>query len=211
MIFAALVAMSGAVAIGAWNIGDRHMYPILAILPIYLFARVARYGMNREWLARFAVACLVALVLFPAIRSAMMSVPAFSRGGQFGTLQPFEALAADLAQRGIVDGTLVTPDIKIGGNLRAFNSELRIVSPDSHRAFPAPRRAADDRSCVLVWAEHDDRGPDLSDGLPRERIEVRSAPSAIRQSVTGTWWLVRLDPQSQQCRGWVGDAANHAN
>ncbi len=125
-----------------------------------------------------------------------MSVPLLSRGGQFGTLLPFEPLTAALAQRGIVDGTVVTPDIKVGGNLRSFNPNLRIVSQESYRLVPVPRRVSDDRSCVLVWSANDARGLALAGTLPagtpgrpiravvdprprRGRVVGRAARSAI--------------------------------
>lgn len=199
MVFAALLATIGAVLIGASTIGERYMYPILTIVPIYLFARVARYGMDRTWIPRFAVVLLAALFVVPALRAVTMSVPLLSRGGQLGTLLPFEALTAALTQRGIVDGTVVTPDIKVGGNLRSFNPNLRIVSQESYRLNPPPRRASDDRSCVLVWAGNDGRGPALAGTLPRERLDVQSAPSWFRQPVTALWWLARLDPKSKLC------------
>jgi hypothetical protein len=128
-----------------------------------------------------------------------MSVPVLSRGGQLGTLLPFEGLTAALAQRGIVDGTVVTPDIKVGGNLRSFNPNLRVVSQESYRLGPPPRRASDERSCVLVWSGNDARGPALAATLPQERLDVQSAPSWFRQPVTAVWWLARLDPQSKLC------------
>jgi len=201
MLFAALLATIGAVLVGASNIGERYMYPILTIVPIYLFARVARYGMDRTWVPRFAVVLLAALFVVPALRAVTMSVPLLSRGGQLGTLLPFEALTAALAQHGIVNGTVVTPDIKVGGNLRSFNPNLRTVSQESYRLNPPPRRASDDRSCVLVWAGNDARGPALAGTLPRERLDVQLAPSWFRQPVTAVWWLARLDPKSKLC-GW---------
>jgi hypothetical protein len=199
IIFAALLAMIGAVLFGASTIGERHMYPILTIVPIYLFSRVSRYGMDRAWIPRFGAVLLAALFLVPALRAVTMSVPFLSRGGQLGTLQPFESLTAALAQRGIVDGTVVTFDVKLGGNLRSFNPNLRIVSQDSYRLVPAPRRASDARSCVLVWSGNDARGPALTGTLPRQRLDVQSTPSWIRQPVTAVWWLARLDPQSKLC------------
>jgi hypothetical protein len=199
MILAALLATAGAVLIGASDIGERHMYPILAIAPIYLFARAARYGMDRTWIPRFAAVVLAALFIVPALRVATMSVPLLSRGGQFGTLLPFEPLTAALAQRGIVDGTVVTPDIKVGGNLRSFNPNLRIVSQESYRLVPVPRRVSDDRSCVLVWSANDARGLALAGTLRRERLDVQSAPSWIRGPVAAVWWVARLDPRSKLC------------
>jgi hypothetical protein len=203
MVFAALLATLGAVSIGASHLGERYMYPILTITPLYLYARVARGDRDGLWIRRFAVGAVVVFVGLIGLRVAVLSVPLLNKNGQYGTLLPFESLAAALQERGIADGTVVTAEILTAGNLRSFIANLRVVSPESYRLVPVPRRASDENSCVLVWNDRSALNADLAGALgdrARERLENRSAPSLSRTPSRAVWWLARLDPQSLVCR-----------
>ena len=68
MIFATLIAAIGIAAIGATNIGERYMHPILIVAPVYVFARIARLAPEQARVRGFVLIALVAALVIFAIR-----------------------------------------------------------------------------------------------------------------------------------------------
>jgi 4-amino-4-deoxy-L-arabinose transferase-like glycosyltransferase len=203
MIFAAVIAAIGIAALGATNVAERYMHPILMIAPAYVFARVARLAPGEERVRAFAVFSVMAALVVFGIRFAAATDNPITRKLGRGLLVPYAELADALKTRGVVDGTLLSPIVRDAGNLRAFLPNLRVVAGESLRVVRPPRRTSDDRSCVLVWPEG--RGPEArrlvsADPLQAERIDVAAKPPGIVAPQTGTWYFVRLDPRSAPCR-----------
>jgi hypothetical protein len=125
-----------------------------------------------------------------------------TRETERGLLLPYQGLAEALQARGIEDGTALSPSVRDAGNLRAALPKLRVIASDSLRIERVPRRASDDRSCILFW-------PERFDGVARRmaefdenavvKIEVPDRPGLIAMRAAD-WSLVRLDPKSQACR-----------
>jgi hypothetical protein len=203
MIFAALIAALGIAATGTTNIAERYMHPILIVAPVYVFARVVRIAPDEINLRRFAVFALAAAAVVFLVRFVAATDNPLTRGMGRGLLLPFADLTSALNARGIVDGTVVSPRVREAGNLRAFDPNLRVVTRESQRVIPPPRRASDDRSCVLVWAEaHDNDARQLTRGLALspERLEIPERRRGLVATPPTTWLFARLDPKSPLCK-----------
>jgi hypothetical protein len=202
MLFAAVIAAVGIAASGATNIAERYMHPILIIAPIYVFARIARLTPDEMNLRRFAVFALGAAVTVFAVRFVAATDNPVTRGMRRGLLLPYADLASALKARGIVDGTVASPRVREAGNLRAFEPNLRVVTRESQRVLPPPRRASDARSCVILWARGDDEDARRMAGqaLSPERIEIPAQRYRLIATPAITWSFARLDPKSAVCR-----------
>jgi hypothetical protein len=202
MLFAALIAAVGIAATGATNIAERYMHPILIIAPIYVFARIVRLAADEMVLRRFAVFAMGAAATVFVVRFVAATDNPLTRGMGRGLLLPYAELASALKARGIVDGTVASPRVREAGNLRAFDPNLRVVARESQRAVPAPRRASDERSCVILWIEGDDGSARrmVGEALSPERIEIPAQRYRLIATPATTWSLMRLDPKSPVCR-----------
>jgi hypothetical protein len=203
MAFAALLSMIGILLIGATNIGERYMHAILIATPVYVFARVERLAPGEERIRRFAVFAVVAAFIGLGMRVLVYTDTGLTRRAERRAMIPYESLTRSLAERGLADGTAISPGIRDAGNLRAFLPSLRVMSPESYRLVRPPRRPADDRSCILIWELDLEDGARLLapiEGLPRERFEAASPPSIFGAPRRSVWEMVRLDPASPVCR-----------
>ncbi|MEX2128712.1 MAG: glycosyltransferase family 39 protein [Xanthobacteraceae bacterium] len=202
MIFAAALAAAGIALAGATNIAERYMHPILMVAPVYVFARVARLAPGAESVRRFAAFALGAALAIFAVRFIAATDNPLTRKAERGLLQPYAELADAFNARGIVDGTVLSSRVRESGNLRAFLPDLRVVARESYRAERPPRRASDDRSCVVIWAQGEEaetRHFAPIDSLQAERLDVTSRPSPIIAPASRTWFIARLDPKSPAC------------
>ncbi len=202
MIAAAALAVVGIFAIGATNIAERYMHPILMIAPVYVFARIARMDARTDHMRRFAVFMLAAAIVIFGIRILAFSDNGITKRADRLAFVPFEPLAKELEKRGIGDGTVVTFDVREAGNLRAFLPGLRAVANDSFGILHAPRRPSDERSCVAVYSEahNDPRKTARIGAFASERIEVSSPSSKLGAPRRGVWLLAKLDPKSAACQ-----------
>jgi hypothetical protein len=202
MIFAAVIAAIGIVATGTTNVAERYMHPILIVAPIYIFARIVRLAADETALRRFAVFALAAAAVVFAVRFVAATDNPLTRGMGRGLLLPYAELVGALKERGIVDGTVASPRVRDAGNLRAFDPNLRVVTRESQRVVPPPRRASDERSCVLIWAQgqDDDAKRMAGETLPPVRIEIPAQRYRLIATPATTWSFVRLDPKSPVCR-----------
>jgi hypothetical protein len=202
MLCAAFIAAIGIAASGATNIAERYMHPILIIAPIYVFARIVRLAPEEMNLRRLAAFALGAAATVFVVRFVAATDNPLTRGMGRGLLLPYADLASALKARGIVDGTVVSPRVREAGNLRAFDPNLRVVTPDSQRVVPPPRRASDERSCVIVWpqGQDDDARRIAGPALSPERLEIQAQRFRLIATRATTWFLARLDPKSPACR-----------
>jgi hypothetical protein len=167
-----------------------------------VFARVARLAPGEESVRRFVAFALGAAVVIFVVRFVAATDNPLTREAGRGLLLPYAELADAFKARGVADGTVISARVRDAGNLRAFLPELRVIARESYRAERPPRRASDDRSCVLIWA----RGEEAEvsrfaaiDLLKAEQLEIVSKPSAIIAPAARTWFVARLDPKSAAC------------
>jgi hypothetical protein len=203
MLFALALAAVGIAAWGATNVAARYMHPILVIAPVYVFARIARLAPGEERIRQYATFAVAVAIVILTVRFAAAVDNPLTQWTERRFLLPYAGLADALKERGIEDGTVVGPDVREAGNIRAFLPNLRVVAGDSLRVERVPRRASDERSCVLVWTELHDAGARRMapfDPAAAEKIEVRKEPGGLIATRAATWSMVRLDPNAQVCR-----------
>lgn len=203
MLFAALLAAVGIAALGATNIAERYMHPILIVAPVYVFARVRRIADRPEMVRNAGLFAAGAAIFLFVFRFAAATDNPLTQNLSRGLLAPYAGLAELLKARGITEGTVLTVRVREAGNLRAFNPDLRVIAKDSLRPMPPPRRPADNRSCVLLWAERQEReAASIAPlgGLQIERLDVEASASVIFGTRPGTWFMARLEPGSPACR-----------
>ncbi len=143
------------VVTGATYVKERHMHPLLLLLPIYLFADLERFGFRRQWRWLGIVIVALASVSFFARVPALFAPDTFWCGGKCRHMKPYADLKAPLEAMGAAKATLIADNGYTGGNLRVLFPDARVVT----RAIPA-RTPPRDR-CFFVW-EEGDREPALS-------------------------------------------------
>jgi len=203
----ALAAISIAL-VGASKIETRYVCPLLATVPIWACARIARLAPEPRRLRRIAATAVSCAALLFAVRvltffdtevSTRLSSYRVVRDYREFTV-PYDGLAAELEAHGVTGGTLVAAGIREAGNMRAYLPDLRVISGDSSRIEPPPRRAGDRGGCVFLWKD------DERDVM--RRWAQHDLASAVRLAVTtstmwgsrhGVWYLLRADPRSPIC------------
>ncbi|GAB4516435.1 MAG: hypothetical protein Tsb0019_15810 [Roseibium sp.] len=203
VLTALLIALTGAT-----YVKERHMHPLLLLLPVFLFADLERFGFRRQWRWLAAVVIAVAAVAFLARVPGIAAPDRFWCGGNCRHMKPYDDLRAPLAKLGAAEATLVADDGYTGGNLRVLFPGARVVT----KAIPA--RTPPRERCFFVWEE--------GDTAPALAAEERFARNAFWQAspplsagfLAGawphlwkeagwrtTWWGVAvLSPDEPVCR-----------
>lgn len=184
---------------------QRADYAVHSLLPMFVVALVwltekARQSAPSPARIRAFVAIMLTLTLVALLgRAANMFVldPVCSKC-RWGV--PYAGLAEQLRARGFQDGTLVTDDVELGGNLRRFFPDARFVLSGHAIAPPETRRNRAGRSAV-VWSSRngeeaipDGLRPYVAGARP-ERLQVPWRhlwkPEGYRHS---SWRMVILAP-----------------
>lgn len=200
MIFALLIAAIGIVFSGATNIAARYMHPMLFIAPVYVFARIARLApaIAARYYGDLAVIFAIAILF---IRFVAVTDNPLTRSAERSLLMPYERLAAAIAQRGLVRGTIASVDVRDAGNLRAFIPELRVTALNSQRVQRVPR---DNKlPCSFIWMKGQEgfaRAVIGAEADKAEKIEIAGRAGGLLASRGGVWYLARLEPNSPACR-----------
>jgi hypothetical protein len=209
MLFACALAALGTVLWGATNIGSRYMHPLLFIAPVYVFARIARLAPGEQRLRQYAWVAIAFAIAVLGVRLIAVTDNPLTRERERRLLIPYTALAEALKERGIDRGTVLSPSVRESGNLRAILPELRVMAENSFRSERVPRRASNNYSCVLVWAEGQDFAARRMGGFPRaefqpggavEHIKIKEHVNGLVAKHSGNWLMIRLDPGSEACR-----------
>ncbi|MBN9669758.1 ArnT family glycosyltransferase [Roseibium aggregatum] len=196
------------VVTGATYVKERHMHPLMLLLPIFLFADLERFSFQRQWRWLAALVVAFAAVAFLARVPALFAPDRFWCGGNCRHMKPYADLKAPLAELGGADATLIADNGYTGGNLRMLFPGARVVT----KAIPARTPPRD--KCFFVW-EDGEREPKRT---AEERFEKRGfgdhgRPLSARY-LTGswphlwkeeawrtTWWgVAELDPGDPICR-----------
>ncbi|MCX2723384.1 ArnT family glycosyltransferase [Roseibium salinum] len=206
----AMIALTALIIVvtGATYVKERHMHPLMLLLPIYLFADLERFGFQRRWRWLAAIVIAVAAVAFLARVPGLAAPDRFWCGGNCRHMKPYADLQAPLAGLGAADATLIADDGYTGGNLRVLFPDARIVTS----AIPA--RTAAREKCFFIW-EEGDRQPAAPAGERFARVAFWEAQAPLSvHYLTGTWphlwkgpdwrstwWgVAELDPSAPACR-----------
>jgi 4-amino-4-deoxy-L-arabinose transferase-like glycosyltransferase len=139
---------------GASVFSERWMHAALMILPVALFALLARDPPSPRATGAFLGMVVVTIVLVLGVRVGQYALGA-DWCGKCRHLVPFAELAEGLKAHGFRRGTIVVPpdEFHIGGNLRVAFPDSRVVDPAYPLAvWPAPGEG----QCLAVWRPHRD-------------------------------------------------------
>jgi 4-amino-4-deoxy-L-arabinose transferase-like glycosyltransferase len=193
---------------GATYVKERHMHPLMLLLPIFLFADLERFGFEKQW--RWLGAIIVALVavVFLARVPGILAPDRFWCGGKCRHMKPYADLKTPLAVLGAANATLIADNGYTGGNLRVLFPDARVVT----NAIPA--RTAPRDKCFYIW-EQGESEPQENAADRFKSVAFWDAEQPVAASYkTGswshlwkepdwrtTWWgVAELDPGSPICR-----------
>ena len=203
LLTAVMIALTGAT-----YVKERHMHPLMLLLPIYLFADLERFGFRRQWRwLSIVVAATVAVVFFARIPG-LLAPDRVWCGGKCRHMKPYEDIRQPLAELGADRATLVADDGYTGGNLRVLFPDARVVT----NAIPA--RGPPRERCFFVWEEGDEQPGSPADQRFADVVFGNPGTPVSAAYLTGswphlwkedgwrtTWWgVAELDPQDPLCR-----------
>jgi 4-amino-4-deoxy-L-arabinose transferase-like glycosyltransferase len=165
---------------GATVFSERWMQPALMILPVALFALLARRPPSSRAVRAFLGMVVVTVAVVLGVRVAQYALGA-EWCGKCRHLVPFAELAEELKAQGFVQGTIVVPpdEFHIGGNLRVAFPDSRVVDPAYPQdIWPAPGEG----QCLLVWRpQRDDDRARIETFLATAMAVPAGAPSVEGQ------------------------------
>lgn len=196
------------VVTGATYVKERHMHPLMLLLPIFLFADLERFGFRRQWRWLTVIIVAFAAVAFFARVPALFAPDRFWCGGKCRHMKPYEDLKAPLSALGAGNATLIADDGYTGGNLRVLFPGARVVT----RAIPA--RTPPREKCFFIWEDGEEepkmpameRFGKVASGEGGEPISARyltgSWPHLWKpDGWRTTWWgVAELPPDDMRCR-----------
>lgn len=196
------------VVTGATYVKERHMHPLMLLLPIFLFADLERFGFQKQWRWLGAVVVAMVAVAFLARVPGIVAPDKFWCGGKCRHMKPYADLKVPLADLGAANATLVADNGYTGGNLRVLFPEARVVT----KAIPA--RTPPREKCFYVW-EDGEKEPvqDASERFMRTAF-WEAGPAVSATYLAGkwphafkepdwrtTWWgVAELEPDDPICR-----------
>jgi hypothetical protein len=195
-------------ATGATYVKERHMHPLMLLLPIFLFADLERFEFQKQWRWLAAVIFAVIAVAFVARVPGMFAPDKFWCGGKCRHMKPYADLAQPLQELGASEATLIADTGYTGGNLRVLFPKARVVT----KAIPARSDPRD--KCFFIW-EEGDRKPNIPADERYSEATFGDATDPMAATYlagtwphlwkeTGwrtTWWgVAELDPADPLCR-----------
>ncbi|KZM47548.1 glycosyltransferase family 39 protein [Labrenzia sp. OB1] len=193
---------------GATHVKERHMHPLLLLLPVYLFADLERFGFHRRWRWLGGAVAAVVVIGFLARVPGLVAPDKFWCGGNCRHMKPYVDLKAPLSELGAANATLIVDNGYTGGNLRVLFPDARIAL----RAIPA--RTAPREKCLFIWEDRESEPAEAAEArFAKRAFWPTEAPLSARY-LTGswphlwrpegwrtTWWgVAELDPSSPICR-----------
>ncbi|MDA0656870.1 MAG: glycosyltransferase family 39 protein [Proteobacteria bacterium] len=130
-----------------------HIFFLLILLPLYVFARIEAAGLSIK--KQYIFAALIG-VLALGVPVGLVAKFALYPKTQFDTNMhiPYRALAESFKAAGFKAGTIFADGYPyaLGGNLHRFFPNSRIIS-SKHVAF-RPSRHSESGQCLVVWSPH---------------------------------------------------------
>lgn len=212
-VLVVLTAMA-IVVTGATYIKERHMHPILMLLPLWCFAVAGQVGLGLARLRWFLRLIIVLAGVVVVVRLPGFFTPdEVLCGSKCRQAKPFDRLAERLkAWDGTInEATIVSLDSYTGGNLRAFIPSARHViasfrpsSPPRAACFVVWEAKKSEVSFSTVWQETPfARRHTLADGdiLDGEMISVNWPHLWLEDGYrTSYWGVVRLRSSAAVCQ-----------
>jgi 4-amino-4-deoxy-L-arabinose transferase-like glycosyltransferase len=134
---------------GATKFSVRYLFPVLLILPVWLFMQVERGRPVGRSLNVF-VFVLAALAVFVAAKR-VARVTGVAHCGLCPEWRPFGPVADQLADAGYMGLGTILADIENGGNLRPLFPRTRVIDP----IYPPTNLStpAGEGQCLIIWLD----------------------------------------------------------
>jgi hypothetical protein len=209
VLFAIGLSVAAILATGSVRLKERHMHPLLLLMPVALFAALGRRDVSRGRYRLLVWIVIVANVAAFGVRVVVLTVPDKTICSACRASRPYDGMAAGLKALG-VGGTLVGLDPYTAGNLRASFPEARVLMFDGN-VVVGPGRGPS-RTCWIVWEAPEGRlPPKLAEAPPIGEDHVvtghwtrfgRPLPDRVMR-----WGARQVDPAASLCHpSGVGSA-----
>lgn len=166
---------------GATYVKERHMHPLLILLPIWLFADLARFEAGRRWKLLGALVLIVASVGFGARVPGMIAPDKLMCGGKCRHMKPYEGIRDGLAALGAAEATLIGDNDYTAGNLRVLFPDARAVA----RSWPVVGPARD--KCFFVWEDGESEPQKPAVEGVKARLGVQEAQVISAAYLSADW------------------------
>ncbi|GHB48168.1 hypothetical protein GCM10007094_41730 [Pseudovibrio japonicus] len=189
LLFALALAFVGVLLSGAQYIKERHMHPVLLLLPIVVFFQISlRRCSNRSVKIYSGVLVLFVLAVIGVRVAGFLAPDPLFCGGYCRQMKPFYKLGEQLKVQfpEIGQATFVSLDQYTGGNLRVSLPNARHIIRGFHP------NSAQRQNCFIVWDMGDDGVQrSMQDALVSGGFAVNQAPTpdevqASRQ-ISASW------------------------
>lgn len=170
---------------------QRSHYAVHSLLPMFVVAiawltakvQEAAPSPRRIWIF-IAFSLVITVVALVGRLANMYVLEPVCKMCRWGT--PYAELAQEIRAAGFDRGTILTPDVELGGNLRRFFPEARFVVPGA--GIVPPEIGAGGRIAIVWNARQDQQAvlAQLQPYLPREAA-VTAAPEAIKLPWPHLW------------------------
>ncbi len=197
LLISLTLAFVGVVLSGAQYIKERHMHPVLLLLPVVVFFWISKCHYSARSVNVYCGFLLVLVAVVLGIRvSGFLAPDRTMCGGYCRHMKPYAAVAEELQARypQAAQSTIVSLDEYTGGNLRASLTNARHVTWNFQPQSP-PRQ-----DCFLLWDMGD------SDVLRDWNVVIRSSGFALSQFPTREHVLEQTQIGVRWPHLWKGDS-----
>jgi 4-amino-4-deoxy-L-arabinose transferase-like glycosyltransferase len=152
MAIGMLLLWAAVLVLGATEFKVRYVYPVLLILPVWLFMTIERRRPSDRMVGLFALVMVAATVFVAGKRVA--EVAGFTECSLCMASKAYPVIAAQLEQAGYDGSGTVLVSGEMAGNLRVVFPDARIIDPAyAESSWPAPQG---DGLCLLAWRASSD-------------------------------------------------------
>lgn len=149
-----LIVLIGVIAIGATNVKDRWLQPVLFLTPAAMACLLARYRTHGRSLASYAIVSAILALCVPPILAYNLTIG--SSNPPYGQLE-YRTLYNEIRAHGEFS-TILAENAQIPGNFRLFDPSLKVVHPETPDATARIKRPL-----LVMW---------FGDGAPPERLQT---------------------------------------
>lgn len=176
--------------VGTESFKPRWLHQVALWLPLYLFLRVAIVGTSELRQQIFALGALVFAIAVVIARFVIYETN-IEHCRQCREYMPYDRFAAGLSQVGFYQGTIVAHRHDMGGNLRYYLPQSRVVTPGYALSVFGPP-TSEHGQCLVVWKGEGEMPAKLADYL-REVLHATPGPDSLRGHVAARYIKLPAD------------------
>ena len=180
LVWMLVVFTAAAVAGGLGLLKARWLVPTFFLAPLYGLWRAERQGVSSRRVAALAILLLIVeVVVIGGLAVRVMGASLFRQPYRMN--EPYDVIAARLAQAGFTHGTIVAGYGTLAGNLAIRFPDSRVL----HTEYPDFQPAGGvSGQCLLVWDRHRSRRGRPEETGPPE--DVRQYAATLEVGLTGS-------------------------